>query len=470
MFRHVARQTIPITLLIFAGCQDQPLPTDPAARTAAFDHVAGHCVVSSLLDNGAGTLREAIADANCATITFAVTGTITTDSTLQVFRAVTITGPGADELTIARNFAPGTPKFAVLAVWSNTTSLSGVSITNGHNLGHGGGIFVLSQLFLANSRVYGNTADGVGGGIATVGATSTITGSAITHNHAVGRGGGIRAFTSLKITNSTVSHNTSDDAGAAIGADAPVDISHSTIFGNAAINGGLWGPGGMTFRNSIIANNTLVNCFALIFNGGYNIDSGNSCGFSVANQSLSNTDAQLGALADNGGTTPTHALPVGSPAIDAGVCTDLDNNNVATDQRGLGRPQPNGGACDIGAYELDRFDFTGFFAPIDNLPTVNVAKAGSAIPVKFSLGTDEGLDIFAAGYPQASLIACDTSDPLDQVTETVTAGGSSLTYDAVTNRYVYVWKTDKAWAGSCRELTLTFIEGTTVTAQFKFTK
>lgn len=40
------------------------------------------------------------------------------------------------------------------------------------------------------------------------------------------------------------------------------------------------------------------------------------------------------------------------------------------------------------------------------------------------------------------------------MTETETAGHSSLTYDAASGRYHYVWKTDKAWAGTCRRLVL----------------
>ncbi len=46
--------------------------------------------------------------------------------------------------------------------------------------------------------------------------------------------------------------------------------------------------------------------------------------------------------------------------------------------------------------------FTGFFSPIDNLPAINSMKAGAAVPVKFSLGGDQGLDIFALGSPRRS--------------------------------------------------------------------
>ena len=88
------------------------------------------------------------------------------------------------------------------------------------------------------------------------------------------------------------------------------------------------------------------------------------------------------------------------------------------------------------------YDWSGFFRPVSNLPTLNEARAGSAIPVKFSLNGDQGLNIFAEGYPLSVMIACDSTAPVDDIGETVTAGGSSLSYDASEDQYVYVWKTD----------------------------
>lgn len=114
------------------------------------------------------------------------------------------------------------------------------------------------------------------------------------------------------------------------------------------------------------------------------------------------------------------------------------------------------------------FEFEGFFAPVLNPPAVNVVKAGAAVPVKFSLGGDRGLDIFAAGSPTSAPIACDASDPVGAIEETVTAGRSGLSYDAVADQYIYVWKTQPAWAGSCRELILTFADGSVQRAQFQF--
>jgi len=88
--------------------------------------------------------------------------------------------------------------------------------------------------------------------------------------------------------------------------------------------------------------------------------------------------------------------------------------------------------------------------------------------VKFSLGGDQGLAIFSSGYPKSQQVPCDSSAPVDGIEETVTAGGSSLSYDAASDQYKYVWKTDKSWAGSCRQLVLGLVDGTFRRAGFMF--
>jgi hypothetical protein len=114
------------------------------------------------------------------------------------------------------------------------------------------------------------------------------------------------------------------------------------------------------------------------------------------------------------------------------------------------------------------YSFTGFSQPVDNPPMVNTMKAGAAVPVKFGLGGDQGMDIFAAGYPASQQYSCSTGDPLDAIEVTVTAGGSSLSYDATTDTYTYVWKTDKAWKNQCRKLLLNLTDGSSHEAHFQF--
>jgi hypothetical protein len=115
------------------------------------------------------------------------------------------------------------------------------------------------------------------------------------------------------------------------------------------------------------------------------------------------------------------------------------------------------------------YEWTGFFRPVDNLPTLNTVKAGSAIPVKFSLSGNQGLGIMASGYPASTKVACDAA-PTDAIEQTVTAGGSSLSYDSSIDQYNYVWKTDKAWASTCRQFVLKLDDGTFHQANFKLTK
>ncbi len=91
-------------------------------------------------------------------------------------------------------------------------------------------------------------------------------------------------------------------------------------------------------------------------------------------------DPHLGALVDNGGPTFTHALLAGSPAIDAGSCTDIDGDAITIDQRGMTRPYGLG--CDIGPFEGETFPY---YFPIVVKP-----------PLAEAVVTDRGETI---GYP-----------------------------------------------------------------------
>jgi CSLREA domain-containing protein len=114
--------------------------------------------------------------------------------------------------------------------------------------------------------------------------------------------------------------------------------------------------------------------------------------------------------------------------------------------------------------------FTGFFAPVDDLPVLNRVKGGQAVPVKFSLGGDQGLDVFVAGSPSVTTIPCAGGAPVDPIETTSSASTSGLSFDPSSGRYTYVWKTDKRWTSGCRELVLAFRDGTVERAQFSFAK
>ena len=113
------------------------------------------------------------------------------------------------------------------------------------------------------------------------------------------------------------------------------------------------------------------------------------------------------------------------------------------------------------------YDFTGFFQPVD-MDKLNTAKAGSAIPIKFSLGDHRSLTILRDGYPKVTRIGCTTSTATDEIESTLTAGSSGLTYDAATDKYTYAWKTSKSWAGGCYRFELGLDDGSSHTFDVAF--
>jgi hypothetical protein len=120
------------------------------------------------------------------------------------------------------------------------------------------------------------------------------------------------------------------------------------------------------------------------------------------------------------------------------------------------------------------YEWHGFFQPIDNRDAngnyvLNKAKAGSTIPVKFTLGGDQGLAIFPPGYPQTASIPC-ASSSTDAIEDYATGTVSGLKYDAVAKQYIYNWKTDTKWAGTCRQLVVKLDDGTYHRANFNFFK
>lgn len=163
----------------------------------------------------------------------------------------------------------------------------------------------------------------------------------------------------LTLSNLTVADGGGAFAGAGIrNTNGTVTVSNSTLSGNSASysGGGIYNSyGTATFKNTIVATSPSASggsCYGTITNGGYNLDSGTSCGFPTENSSK---DPLLGPLVHNGGPTKTHALLAGSPAI------DKDNSfGESTDQRGLPRPSDfvgipdasGGDSSDIGAFEL----------------------------------------------------------------------------------------------------------------------
>jgi DNA-binding beta-propeller fold protein YncE len=161
------------------------------------------------------------------------------------------------------------------------------------------------------------------------------------------------------------------------------------------------------------------------------------------------SDSCAGSATVNSSPASGSSFPLGTTTVNA----------TANDGNG------NTSSCSFTVTVL--YNFTGFFQPVANPPTFNLVNAGRAVPVKFSLSGNKGLNIFAPNSPSSGPVACNSDDDAAVLVDTVTAGGSSLSYDASSGQYVYVWKTDPSWTG-CRQLVVTLNDGSVHTAYFKF--
>ena len=173
-------------------------------------------------------------------------------------------------------------------------------------------------------------------------------------------------------------------------------------------------------------------------------------------EAVSITASDSGSGLDNAGSTLSGTVDTTSVGTKTVNYTAQDNlGNTANT------------SCDYAVI----YDFDGFFQPVENpdTDTFNTVKAGQVIPIKFSLSGDQGLSIFASGYPKSFEIDCITAADIDSIESTVTAGGSGLNYDSAGDQYIYPWKTEKGWANSCRQLDVKLNDGTTHSAWFAFT-
>ena len=401
--------------------------------------------VTSAADDGSGgiTLREAIQAANTDlsvdgstagsgtdTIQFAAVlvggQTITLGGTqLLIDSNLTINGPGASALTIDGNGESVIFKVA----GGKTVTISGLTITNGNadEGQYGGGIDNNGTLTISNSTIAGNSAAIHGGGIINYGPL-TISNSTIAGNSAV-NGGGINNSGTLTISNSTISGN-SADYGGGIRNYGPLTISNSTISGNsvATEGGGIINFGPLTISNSTISGNSAategggIRNFSIFFvglrstivannsapsgpdlNGNFGVEyslikrrTGATLRESVAGSNRYGLDPLLGPLADNGGPTLTHALLLGSPAINRGSnYAPQPLVPTAYDQRGLGYVRAVG-RTDIGAFEVQQkgsYLVTEVTSPVSRRlivvgsqfnDTVSVAVASGKLNVTFN--------------------------------------------------------------------------------------
>jgi Right handed beta helix region/Dockerin type I domain len=418
--------------------------------------------VHNVNDSGAGSLRQAIFDADATvgddaitfdTAVFNVPRTINLLNILPVVSdRLTLSGPGAGLLTVRRDSSAA--PFSIFRI-GQTTTLSGLTITGGQ-ANSGGGVFVYGNgnvvllnaivtgnaadtfngggvfldtscgLIVRSSTISGNTAPGNGGGVCfNNGGYLLLENSTVANNSCAGAAGGGLNLRNLSgvpanwvVRNSTIAGNSCGGSGGGIcfvadNSSRMLTIENSTISGNTAsgtsFGGGIFrDTGTATLSSTIVANNSAV--FGPDVSGSvtanFSLIRDTSGAFiSGANNLPAGTDPQMGSLANNGGSTLTMALAAGSPCVNAGA----NPSGGFTDQRGAGYSRA-AGLPDIGAYEyLPPGSPTATGGPYADITTVGVATYTFQITYAddsaVNIGTLDGNDVRVTGPGSFSQMA-----------------------------------------------------------------
>jgi hypothetical protein len=115
------------------------------------------------------------------------------------------------------------------------------------------------------------------------------------------------------------------------------------------------------------------------------------------------------------------------------------------------------------------YDFEGFLWPVRNPPATNRWRAGSPVPIRFELHGDQGRDVIEEGWPQVAEIDCGSgAEPAGGEPARHPRWFRELAFRKRTARYVFLWRTRREWAGTCRQFLLRLNDGTMKRADFEF--
>ncbi len=357
----------------------------PSANAANFE-------VTNLNDTGAGSLRDAIDQANSAggadTITFqsGLSGTINVGSQMEITDTLAIQGPGSDAVTLDGGDATrilhtdsssdldvsgltfthgdaGTNSGGAIAAYGQHLGLDDVVISHS-SASRGGGAYLLgNDVDIKNSTFANNYASYSGGGFTSDGDSSadgstqevSITGSTVTGNTSVSNGGGMALYDNYvptTVDTSTFSGNTVtgsggkyQDGGGVWIEDTyygyPTTVSNSTFTGNSTPDSG----GGISFGENFYGPTQVINStitdnsagfgagvqFADLDNSSYDPSST----FSLLNSTVTGNDA----TSNGGGVWLGYAItgyPFGTDG-DLEISSSIVSNNTAPDSPDLGQ-------------------------------------------------------------------------------------------------------------------------------------
>ena len=339
---------------------------------------------------------------------------------LVVSQSVTITGPGADKLTVRRSGAANTPRFRVLKISTATVSVFGLTISGGFSDTEGGGINNSGTLTLNDCIVTGNTSSLNGHGIYNKGQLTINDSTIVANTNSGGSGGGISndRFATTTINRSTIANNTAQGGGG-IDNGGTLTVNESTISGNTDLGingGGISNNGSLTITNSAVTGNTT--------NTGDGAGISNSRSAVITNTTISGNSTRFGwgggifttsTVGLVGVTVSNNSADVGGGVFNISSTVNIANTIVAGNRAPTASPDTHGAFVSQG-YNLigNRGTFTtGIGAVGDQVGTPST-------PINAMLGTLAAnggrtqTQALLAGSPAIDKGACSSAAAADQ--------------------------------------------------------
>lgn len=273
----------------------------------------------------------------------------------------------------------------------------------------GGAIESDDDVTVTGSTFEGNRALGGAGGAIHAGGALIVSDSTFVGN-AANFGGALSSFSTVSVMNSTFTANFARFTGGAISGDG-ISLVHATVVANQAFDGAVVAvfEGTLASFGSVISTPVGEGSNCSLAAGqdtestGYNYATDATCGLNHDTDVEAAGDPQLGELADNGGPTQTLLPAEDSPLVDAIPEADC-HADVATDQRGIERPQDDN--CDIGAVEVE---FVNAAPVVEDLAiSADEARPASVViaasdpngdPLTYAVGTAPEHGMLTGGGP-----------------------------------------------------------------------
>jgi hypothetical protein len=327
---------------------------------------AASFLVTNTDDSGAGSLRQAILDANSAagadTITFDFTGVFATPQTIILSSTLpsvsdtaglTIDGSGAD-VTISGNNAVRVISLnsgAALTIQNSGAALTiqNLKIVNGNAIYDGieesvlgGGIFSSGTLIVTGSTFSGNSAAGSGGALYNnFPGTLNVVNSIFSGNSAqgdpsegsgLGFGGAIYNERTLTVIDSTFSGNSAAFGAALVNGGLLAEVTNSTFSANNAgrSGGGIYNEGTLNVTNSTFSANT-ADFGGGIYNNAGIVDVANSTfsGNSVRNLGGGMYSESSSSLNITNSTFATNSAELGGGLFSGENTTNVTNSTFS---------------------------------------------------------------------------------------------------------------------------------------------